>query len=331
MSNFTDFFPTGLPVNTYESFYVSATGNPTGYDATTGLYTHPNGDYWLKTGKILVNQTATYPNASTTDSGWVDTGVTFAYPSSTTNRAIYRTTQNQFYEFRSATAGTVPIVINSATAPFGQVSTTNITHPSVGAPNENNHSFADWGYDEVNDRIWACGGGRNNGNAPSGYGWIGAWSGTAPHALAFYRRTGGSYSGYGSNGALFVDTGAGRVYTQGSNQSPSEYYDLVTFANTTFAWPGPFGGASFNDSLNILGRSNDFNRYQYTSPYTQTYTSGATPGGGTIGIYTTDTNTIIYKASGNTTYVEAQRQIEVGDATARTDTDSGQPLFIKLK
>ena len=44
---------TGLPVNTYESFNVSATGNPTGYDATTGLYTHPNGDYWLKTGSTI--------------------------------------------------------------------------------------------------------------------------------------------------------------------------------------------------------------------------------------------------------------------------------------
>jgi hypothetical protein len=55
---------TGLPVNSYESFSVSATGNPTGYNATTGLYTHPNGDYWLKTGNTVASNFSDYPDAA---------------------------------------------------------------------------------------------------------------------------------------------------------------------------------------------------------------------------------------------------------------------------
>ena len=56
---------TGLPVNTYESFYVSGTSNPSGYNATTGLYTHPNGDVWLKTGNTISDVGGNYPNANT--------------------------------------------------------------------------------------------------------------------------------------------------------------------------------------------------------------------------------------------------------------------------
>ena len=54
---------TGLPVNTYESFYVSGTGNPSGYNATTGLYTHPNGDVWLKTGNTISGDPSIYTAA----------------------------------------------------------------------------------------------------------------------------------------------------------------------------------------------------------------------------------------------------------------------------
>ena len=67
MSNFTDFFPTGLPVNTYAALFTSGSGNPTGYNATTGLYNHPNGDVWLETGKTIIDASNAYPNATGQD------------------------------------------------------------------------------------------------------------------------------------------------------------------------------------------------------------------------------------------------------------------------
>lgn len=58
---------TGLPVNSYAPFYKSVSGNPTGYNATTGLYNHPNGDVWLETGKTIVDTSNAYPDATGVD------------------------------------------------------------------------------------------------------------------------------------------------------------------------------------------------------------------------------------------------------------------------
>ena len=80
---------TVLPVNTYESFSVSGTGNPSGYNATTGLYTHPNGDYWLKTGNLLSGVQATYPSATVTP-GSVLTQTSQTIPASNQGTGIAR-------------------------------------------------------------------------------------------------------------------------------------------------------------------------------------------------------------------------------------------------
>lgn len=70
MSNFSTFFPaggTGL-VNGAVPMYIYATasgGNTPGYDEATGLYTHPNGSIFLKTGfQHLTNDSTTYPDAT---------------------------------------------------------------------------------------------------------------------------------------------------------------------------------------------------------------------------------------------------------------------------
>jgi hypothetical protein len=55
---------TGLPVNSYAPFYTNGTGSPTGYNATTGLYDHPNGDVWLQTGKTIDDASGNYPDAT---------------------------------------------------------------------------------------------------------------------------------------------------------------------------------------------------------------------------------------------------------------------------
>jgi hypothetical protein len=73
---------TGLPVNSYAPFFTSGSGNPTGYNATTGLYNHPNGDVWLDTGKTIVDSTSAYPSA--TSGGLLYSGTTFNLGACTT-------------------------------------------------------------------------------------------------------------------------------------------------------------------------------------------------------------------------------------------------------
>jgi len=78
MSNFSTFFPAGgggegAGINSYAPFKVAATGNPIGYNATTGLYTNPvDESVWLKTGNTLTETISSgdgsYPNATTISS-----------------------------------------------------------------------------------------------------------------------------------------------------------------------------------------------------------------------------------------------------------------------
>lgn len=86
MSNLTDFFPTGdgVPVNDYASFRTLATGDPVGYNESTGLYTQSNGSVYLKTGKTIAitENPRTYPDATSGSSTWVynaSNNFTFAF------------------------------------------------------------------------------------------------------------------------------------------------------------------------------------------------------------------------------------------------------------
>ena len=53
---------TGLPVNSFASFGLNNTTS--GYNSTTQLYAHPNGDSWLRTGYTIVDGTNAYPDAT---------------------------------------------------------------------------------------------------------------------------------------------------------------------------------------------------------------------------------------------------------------------------
>ena len=69
MSKYTDFYPsTGgeiIAINEYAPFYVGTTsGNPTGYDPATGIYTTPAGTVFIETGQTTSD--ASYPNANST-------------------------------------------------------------------------------------------------------------------------------------------------------------------------------------------------------------------------------------------------------------------------
>ena len=70
MSQYSDFFGvasaggSALPINSYHAFMVTTTDNPTGYNSTTGLYTHPDGTYWVESGNRIADTTGIYPNAT---------------------------------------------------------------------------------------------------------------------------------------------------------------------------------------------------------------------------------------------------------------------------
>jgi hypothetical protein len=71
MSTLSNYLPVdqddSLPINSYLSFDITGNNNPDGYNSSTGIYTHPDGTYWLKTGVILPYvspNTTNYPKAT---------------------------------------------------------------------------------------------------------------------------------------------------------------------------------------------------------------------------------------------------------------------------
>lgn len=71
MSNYSNYFNSGggLSVNSYKDYLVAGTGNPTGYDASTGLYNHPDSTVWIETGNTISAPASTYPDATQAVSG----------------------------------------------------------------------------------------------------------------------------------------------------------------------------------------------------------------------------------------------------------------------
>ena len=102
MSDFTDFFPvsggsgvgSGIPINGYFPFIVLSTDIPTGYDSTTGLYTHPDGTFWLRTGNTIIS--SDYPNA-TGPKSWSDNAGGTTYTARSFDQTTYDLDTNQFY------------------------------------------------------------------------------------------------------------------------------------------------------------------------------------------------------------------------------------------
>ena len=95
MSKFTDYFPSagsgggGGGINSYAPFKVEATGNPVGYDSTTGVYTNPVDDsIWVKTGDAVLALQSVYPNAS-----YVPPTSIIKYSKSNSNRGAFGTGQ----------------------------------------------------------------------------------------------------------------------------------------------------------------------------------------------------------------------------------------------
>ena len=106
MSNFSQYFPStsgggsgGTPLNGYTPFLVTGTGNPSGYDATTGLYTHPDGTFWLRTGFSIDISTFTGPDPNYPDANY---GITKHYDYGLNSGGIYPGNAGEYQGFTPA-------------------------------------------------------------------------------------------------------------------------------------------------------------------------------------------------------------------------------------
>lgn len=290
---------TGLPVNTYESFSVSSTGNPTGYNATTGLYTHPNGDYWLKTGKTLAGIDSTYPDATgTTSINWAATGNTFTGPA--TNAGLAAPTDGFLY-----TATNSGVLQRWSKAGVLQA-----TLPSVGTVNQT--SFGTNG----SNNLLAAGGGtvREYTTAGVATGFSFSYTGQMSTSNVFGVDSNGTYIWVlnGSSGEAFRYTQAG-VYTGFSITHPNNQEDVAIVREEALFIEDAFRPDGFDPTTGVaLSASGAVAGYVFAPDLADT-TKFWTIDFGTIKEY-------------NLTFSKI-----FGDSTARTDSDSGQPLFLKLK
>ena len=123
MSNFSTFFPAGgggegAGINSYAPFKKSATGNPIGYNSTTGLYTNPVDDsVWLETGNLLNDTTTprTYPNATSFGDMFIQNSPA---PVRLKGSSPYNTNQGLLYRYVNST----DYIYNANSGTLGQFS-----------------------------------------------------------------------------------------------------------------------------------------------------------------------------------------------------------------
>ena len=307
-------------INDYLPFKIDSNQNPTGYDSTTGLYTHPNGQSWLRSGFTLQGVTATYPNATTTttsftgglQTSWTATGdaiMGMQWDSSTNRLLVADRNSNTVKAYQSD--GTFDSIRLDAS--------TEITN-------------AIWGpaYDGTNYYV----GDESTSGIIYEYDNSGTYTGNNFDVTSF---VGSDLRG------VFLNQ-AGNLLIQGNGNFPfREYTTAGVYTGTNFSFPtaGTFygaitiAGASYalsedsNDRVTSVSAA-----YALGTAGDIISNTGGTPGGrfsiafdGTL-YYLCQINTdIVYVwaedgGSGTTT---------IGDATARTDTNTGEPLFIRLK
>ena len=151
MTDFSTFFPDdSLPINSYKSFDVFATSNPPGYNASTGIYSNPDGTQWLKTGSIVSGSSmSTYSNATTSNPVASGNSVAPAYDSS--GRVCWIDESNgtfavQHYNPYPTKIAEYSMVTQAAT---GKTITTDTQFP------QGNGLTGGIAYDSVADVIWS--------------------------------------------------------------------------------------------------------------------------------------------------------------------------------
>ena len=342
MSNFSQFFPAGSGgsggggggINSYAPFLVDTIdNNPQGYNATTGVYTNPVDDsVWLKTGKQVVDSSNTYPNAFSTIGHHLTDG------SNTLNialRSSFVYTGTGFYALRALNNSTRFLPADEATRTWGTEidKTSSQLAGSFG-------SFA-IAYDSTANGILAH-------DWASGVDIIRRWNtalttsttfstfaqtaNNAPRCIA-YDEANNNLFWCKNNGEVFVYDLTTETYTnvtftmsqfssiQGMSIHPTTGNLWVLDGSIVYE-VNPTTGATIGNSFNL---------------YPTSYQSNPLAGFNIRNMAWKDANTLYavsQKQSGNYWVISSYDRVGsniVGDIVARTDSDTAQPLFLKLK
>ena len=330
---------TGLPVNSYDSFLVDSTGNPVGYNTATGLYTHPNGDYWMETGNTISDSGGNYPDAVITAASNYNTaeGTTGNYTNAQSNTldGIQGICQTSTYWY--------------VHGPGGYSQSQNLTRIQ-----KSNFAKTQFGYrlDRANDKI-----GFDVNEAETLTATVGEDNSTS--ASEIYIRDFTNYTGsnpgtllytvnrtlsYNVPGVIFGEGTTVWVMVQGSSTMTQYDYVSNTLLQTLNAGQSP---GTYGYGWSYIG-----GQYSYLSNAGGIWKVDMVNGGSTLfATFTAEpslanrepitpdlnnfTNALQIQstpASTSPTWkIYTKAGPFVGDSTARTDSDSSQPLFLKLK
>ena len=338
MSNFSQYFPStssgggsgGTPINGYTPFLVTGTGNPLGYDATTGLYTHPDGTFWIETGNTISTTLSTYPDAnvyrsSTTPGGHLIDGTKSLIPltsieynetsdviwmSSTNPQGIGQTISTYFYNNNATSTGYQTLTnlwvaagVNGVAASGATSNGLLMTNPSsgnitlteytqAGATTGTTYNIATDATDITYDSV------------DDTYWILDGATETVYHYNNNFTTQITSFSVAGTGAVTnlsFIASNSDGLWLTPANQNPSNYF--VNNENIySFTKVGVYGNFTI-PITNIGGAITATDKYN--------------------NIYIDRVNQSIFTAYDVTN--------AFGDGTARTDTDSTQPLFVRLK
>ena len=319
MSNFSQYFPAssgggsgGIPINGYTPFLVEFTGQPSGYNSTTGLYTHPDGTYWMESGKTIAASTSNYPDATSVS--------TYSYPTSGV----------AFENFDVSGAGINFGGITTDGTNFYVVSQTRTVkvYNSAGVFQSNLFS---WGTNPINGSaadlvydgtfLWTL----DQGGIAIQYTLAGVATGLSITNAAI--GTGRSITADGTN--IYVMDNSARVNTYNSTTGVQQGTTITLNANGT-DWRGIVYEAT--GFLLVLADGND-TYYRYTIAGLDTGDSFAVPAGvgsRPRGGFSVSAGIWLIGDNNTDAYLISKTSV-IGDATARTDTDTAQPLFTRIK
>ena len=318
MSNYSDFFGVGssggggsFPVNSYLSYFVTSTGNPTGYDATTGLYSHPNGEFWLETGNII--GASPYPNATkvldpipTGNTATIGITVTAQAPVS---KNLIVTDGTNYYANDVATGGYRVRQLDSSFASTGY----SITFSPPGfAGNNREGYFSYFGSAPVFGTI-------NQSN----------WQKVVPPATTWTTEFTGPN---GFNASATTNTAGTTIFIAPNSSTVTEY-----------SWPGGVAtGNTFSATGAVLGMvaiapyiiactSTTIELFDDTS-FAAVGSGPITTGNGSnILPNFSDSSRFYLGSAGNNFNSLVEYEIgSVGDGTAKTDPDTSQPFFVRI-
>tara|TARA_R110000782_G_scaffold6381_2_gene21933 strand:+ start:95 stop:1072 length:978 start_codon:yes stop_codon:yes gene_type:complete len=307
---------TGLPVNTYESFSVSTTGNPTGYNATTGLYTHPNGDYWLKTGNTLAGVNSTYPDANVNYQILTQFETSSAFSTTFVTRGLARTSTN-WYALEQTTGAVREYTVDATTGNLsggGGIVFTAYANMQAMTSNGTTLLIPSSGTNLVE---------RTTSGGSTGFSFSVAYQGSSILGLGYYDD--------GGDGVYIVYTSVASPHFQGGRVAT---YNAVTGVATGFGFQGggtKEGCAFDGNNYYVMGEQAGAPTYQYDLQGVSTgyNVNLGSAGGASLQYY----NGYFFCMTAGAYTMEVTRVAfgGIGDTTARTDTDTTKPLFIKIK